>query len=61
MYVRCWMTRRTLWHDYARDTVKAYFETVAPDVRDQWPLYEKLCRSHVTMQGILNKSFVPTV
>ena len=48
-------------HDYARDTVKAYFETVAPDVRDQWPLYEKLCRSHVTMQGILNKSFVPTV
>lgn len=47
-------------HDYARDTVKAYFEAVAPDVKDQWPLYEKLCCSHVTMQGILDKTFVPT-
>lgn len=48
-------------HDYARDTVKEYFEAVAPDVQEQWPLYERLCCSHVTMQGILDKTFVPTV
>lgn len=48
-------------HDYARDVVKAYFEAVAPAVQDQWPLYEKLCCSHVTMQGILDKSFMPAV
>lgn len=48
-------------HDYARDKVREYFAAVAPEVCDQWALYERLCRSHVTMSGILNKTFIPNV
>lgn len=48
-------------HDYARDVVKEYFQTVTPNVDDQWALYEKLCCSHVSMRGIKDKTFMPIV
>ncbi len=46
-------------HDYARDMVREYFHAVAPDVKEQWRLYEQLCCSHVTMAGILDKTARP--
>lgn len=44
-------------HDYSRDVVREYFSAVAPDVEQQWQLYEKLCCSHVSMRRIQNKTF----
>ncbi len=42
-------------HDYSRDVVRDYFNTVAPDVEQQWKLYERICCAHVTMKGIREK------
>lgn len=44
-------------HDYARDVVADYFNTLAPTVEEQWPLYERLCCSHMSMPGIKDKTF----
>ena len=44
-------------HDYARDVVRDYFNTVGESVDEQWRMYEKLCCSHVSMRGIKDQSF----
>lgn len=46
-------------HDYARDVVKAYFDSVTSSVDEQWKLYEKICCGHMSMSGMLNKTYRP--
>lgn len=44
-------------HDYARDVVREYFNSVTQDVDQQWHLYEKLCCAHMSMREIKEKTF----
>lgn len=46
-------------HDYARDVVKDYFNTITKDVKQQWKLYEKICCSHMSMSGMKRKNYFP--
>ena len=46
-------------HDYARDVVKEYFDSVTSSVDEQWKLYEKICCGHMSMSGMLNKTYRP--
>jgi hypothetical protein len=39
-------------HDYARDVIKDYFNSVTMDTDEQWALYERLCCSHMSMREI---------
>lgn len=48
-------------HDYARDTVKKYFENTCGGLDEKWALYETLCSAHMSMYGIAEGSFVPQV
>lgn len=42
-------------HDYARDVVKEYFNSVTENVKQQWQLYEKICCGHMSMSGMKKK------
>ncbi|MGI5839223.1 MAG: hypothetical protein ACOX8W_06115 [bacterium] len=44
-------------HDYARDVVIDYFNTVAKTVDEQWLLYERLCCAHMSMRGMQDKTY----
>lgn len=44
-------------HDYARDVVRDYFESITQDVNEQWRLYEKICCGHMSMREMENKTF----
>ena len=44
-------------HDYARDIVGEYFSSVAESTEEQWKLYHKLCKSHMSMRGIKDKTY----
>jgi len=43
-------------HDYARDIVREYFDHMEPTVDGQWQLYADLCRAHITMGGMLDRT-----
>lgn len=36
-------------HDYARDVVKAYFQSKTSSLAEEWKLYEELCSGHMSM------------
>ena len=44
-------------HDYARDVVREFFRTAAPDVEGQWKLYEALCGDDFSMKTIVDHSY----
>lgn len=44
-------------HDYARDIVGEYFSSVAESTEEQWKIYHKLCKSHMSMRGIKDKTY----
>jgi len=44
-------------HDYARDIVGEYFSSVTDTTAEQWKLYHKLCKSHMSMRGIKNGTY----
>ena len=46
-------------HDYARDVVKEYFNTMTQDVEEQWKLYETICCGHMSMSGMKDKTCRP--
>lgn len=46
-------------HDYARDVLRDYFDSVTTDVDQQWKLYQRLCASHMSMKEIQDKTFRP--
>ena len=46
-------------HDYARDVVKEYFNTMTQDVEEQWKLYETICCGHMSMSGMKDKTYRP--
>ena len=48
-------------HDYARDTVKKYFDRICPDIPSKWALYEKLCSAHINMFEIQDGNFKPDI
>jgi hypothetical protein len=43
-------------HDYARDIVGDYFESATQNMEEQWKLYHKLCKSHMSMRCIKDKT-----
>lgn len=43
-------------HDYARDVVGELFSTVTKNTEEQWKLYYKLCKSHMNMRKIKDKT-----
>lgn len=43
-------------HDYARDIVGEYFSTVTNSTKEQWKLYHKLCKSHMSIRKIKDKT-----
>ena len=44
-------------HNYAKDVVKNYFNSVCKNTKEQWELYQKLCKSHMSMAEISDKTF----
>ena len=44
-------------HDYARDVVRDYFNSVTDNVDEQWSLYEKMCCAHMSMRQIKEKTY----
>ncbi|MDD4833252.1 MAG: hypothetical protein PHC44_00745 [Lutispora sp.] len=44
-------------HDYGRDIVGEYFSSAAENTDKQWKLYQKLCKSHMSMKGIKDKTY----
>ena len=48
-------------HDYARDTIRRYFESTCSSIEEKWALYENLCSSHMSMTEIQSGIFKPDV
>ena len=48
-------------HDYARDTIRRYFESTCSSIEEKWALYENLCSSHMSMAEIQSGRFKPDV
>lgn len=46
-------------HDYARDIVKDYFNSMTQDVQKQWQLYETICCGHMSMSEMKAKTYRP--
>ncbi len=44
-------------HDYARDVVKDYYKAVTKNTAEQWELYQKLCKSHMSIRGIKDHTY----
>lgn len=45
-------------HDYGRDVVGEYFSFITESTDEQWKIYQKLCKSHMSMRGIKDKSYL---
>ena len=46
-------------HDFARDTIKKYFECKGESIQDKWNLYELMCCSHMSMKRIADGTYFP--
>lgn len=44
-------------HDYARDIVGSYFTSMTQNTDKQWKLYHKLCKSHMSIGGMKDKTY----
>ncbi|WP_130864365.1 hypothetical protein [Bacilliculturomica massiliensis] len=44
-------------HDYARDVMRDYYKAMTKNTDEQWRLYQKLCRSHMSMRGIRDLTY----
>lgn len=44
-------------HDYSRDVIRDYYRANTPNTAEQWRLYQKLCKSHISMRGIADNSY----